>query len=57
MNAIFLTAFVGLVLAALFVALFIYQLDTRRFTSNERDSLMPLQEEGQRATKAPSTSR
>ncbi len=45
MNAILLTAFIGLVLATLFIVLFLYQLDSRRFSSNERESLMPLQDE------------
>ena len=45
MNALLLTAFIGLTLATLFVVLFLYQIDTRRFSSNERESLMPLQED------------
>lgn len=45
MNVLLLTAFIGLILATLFVVLFLYQLETRRFSSNERESLMPLQEE------------
>jgi hypothetical protein len=45
MNAILLTAFVGLVLATLFLVLFLYQLENRKFSSNERESLMPLQDE------------
>lgn len=45
MNALLVTAFIGLILAGLFVALFLYHLETRRFSSNERESLMPLQTE------------
>jgi cbb3-type cytochrome oxidase subunit 3 len=45
MNAILLTAFIGLVLATLFLVLFLYQLENRRYSSNERESLMPLQDE------------
>lgn len=52
MNAILLTAFIGLVLATLFIVLFLYQLDSRRFSSNERESLMPLQDEKTRPNSA-----
>jgi hypothetical protein len=45
MNAILLTAFIGLVLATLFIVLFLYQLESRKYSSNERESLMPLQTE------------
>lgn len=45
MNAILLTAFIGLVLATLFIVLFLYQIESRKFSSNERESLMPLQNE------------
>lgn len=45
MNVLLLTAFVGLVLATLFVLLFLYQVESRKFSSNERESLMPLQDE------------
>lgn len=45
MNALLVTAFIGLILAGLFVSLFLYHLETRRFSSNERESLMPLQNE------------
>lgn len=45
MNVILLTAFIGLVLAALFVALFLYQMECKKFSSNDRESLMPLQAE------------
>lgn len=45
MNVLLLTAFVGLVLATLFIVLFLYQVESRKFSSNERESLMPLQDE------------
>ncbi len=48
MNVLLLTVFIGLVFAALFVVMFLYQVSTRRFSGNERESLMPLQEEGVR---------
>ena len=53
MNALLLTAFIGLTLATLFVVLFLYQLDTRRYSSNERESLMPLQEDKTRPARPP----
>ncbi len=45
MNVLLLTVFIGLVFAALFITLFLYQAGNRRFSSNEREALMPLQEE------------
>ncbi len=45
MNVLLLTVFIGLVFAALFIVLFAYQLGTQRFSSHERESLMPLREE------------
>ncbi len=53
MNALLLTAFIGLVLATLFVVLFLYQMESRRFSSNERESLMPLQKEQTRPANLP----
>jgi len=44
-NALLLTAFIGLVLATLFIVLFLYHLESRKYSSNERESLMPLQDE------------
>lgn len=48
MNVLLLTAFIGLVLATLFVLLFLYQVESRKFSSNERESLMPLHDEQDR---------
>jgi hypothetical protein len=45
MNVLLLTSFIGLILAILFVVLFLYQMETRKFSSNERESLMPLQKD------------
>jgi hypothetical protein len=45
MNVLLLTVFIGLVFAALFVVMFLYQVSTRRFSGNEREALMPLQAE------------
>jgi cbb3-type cytochrome oxidase subunit 3 len=49
MNVLLLTGFIGLVLATLFVLLFLYQIESRKFSSNERESLMPLQDEQSRS--------
>ncbi len=48
MSVIPLTIFVSLMLAATFVALFWRENRYRRFASSERDSLLPLAEEGAR---------
>jgi len=45
MNVLLLTVFIGLVFAAFFITLFLYQASNRRFSSNEREALMPLREE------------
>ena len=43
MNVLLLTVFVGLVFACLFIVLFLYQLVDRRYSSSERESLLPLE--------------
>lgn len=48
MSAILLTAFIGVVLATLFIVLFLYQIESRKFSGNERESLMPLHDEQNR---------
>jgi len=52
MNVLLLTGFIGLVLATLFVLLFLYQIESHKFSSNERESLMPLQDEQSRSAKS-----
>ena len=49
MSVIPLTIFCSLLLAGLFVALFVLEQRRTRFTSAERDSLLPLAEEGSRS--------
>lgn len=43
MNVLLLTVFVGLIFACLFILLFLYQLAERRYSSSERESLLPLE--------------
>ena len=45
MSVIPLTIFFSLLLAGLFIALFVHEQRRRRFTSAEHDSLLPLAEE------------
>ena len=45
MNVLLLTVFVGLIFAALFIVLFLYQQSHRRYQSSERESLMPLEDD------------
>ena len=45
MSVIPLTVFFSLLLAGLFIALFVHEQGRRRFASTERDSLLPLAEE------------
>jgi hypothetical protein len=45
MSVIPLTIFFSLLLAGLFIALFVHEQRRRRFTSAERDSLLPLADE------------
>ena len=45
MSVIPLTIFFSLLLAGLFIALFVHDQHRRRFASAERDSLLPLAEE------------
>ncbi len=45
MSVIPLTVFFSLLLAGLFIALFVHEQRRRRFASAERDSLLPLAEE------------
>lgn len=45
MSVIPLTIFFSLLLAGLFIALFVHEQRRRRFTSAEHDSLLPLTEE------------
>lgn len=45
MSVIPLTVFFSLLLAGLFIALFVHEQRRRRFTSAEHDSLLPLAEE------------
>ncbi len=49
MSVIPLTVFFSLLLAGLFIALFVHEQRRRRFTSAEHDSLLPLAEETPRA--------
>ena len=49
MSVIPLTIFFSLLLAGLFIGLFAFQQRRRRFGSLERDSLLPLAEEGTHA--------
>lgn len=49
MNVLLLTIFVGVVLVAFFVVLFLHQSSGDRCPS-ERDALMPLEEENVRAS-------
>ncbi len=58
MSVIPLTVFFSLLLAGLFIALFVHEQRRRRFTSAEHDSLLPLAEEtpreaGRRAAPLP----
>lgn len=58
MSVIPLTIFFSLLLAGLFIALFVHEQRRRRFTSAEHDSLLPLAEEtpheaGRRANPLP----
>ncbi len=56
MSVIPLTIFFSLLLAGLFIALFVHEQRRRRFTSAEHDSLLPLAEETAReagGTRAP----
>ncbi len=53
MNVLLLTVFIGLVFAAFFLILFLYQTDNRRFSSHEREALMPLHEERTRPAVRP----
>ena len=48
MSVIPLTIFFSLLLAGLFIALFVHEQRRRRFTSAEHDSLLPLAEEAPR---------
>jgi hypothetical protein len=48
MSVIPLTIFFSLLLAGLFIALFVHEQRRRRFTSAEHDSLLPLAEETRR---------
>ena len=48
MSVIPLTIFFSLLLAGLFIALFVHEQRRRRFTSAEHDSLLPLAEETSR---------
>ncbi len=45
MNVLFLTVFVGLILVALALTFFAFTRRTSNWSSPERDSLMPLEEE------------
>lgn len=45
MNVLLLTVFVGLIFAALFIVLFLYQQSHRRYQSSERESLLPLEDD------------
>lgn len=45
MSVIPLTIFFSLLLAGLFIGLFVHEQHRRRFASTERDSLLPLAEE------------
>lgn len=45
MNVIVLTVFIGLVLVAFFIFLFLHQAASPRGASSGRDALLPLQEE------------
>lgn len=45
MNVLLLTVFVGLVFAALFIVLFLYQLSHRRYSSSEKEALLPLEDD------------
>ena len=45
MNVIFLTVFIGLILVGLALAFFAFTRKTSDWSSPERDSLMPLEEE------------
>lgn len=46
MNVILLTVFIGLILVGFFVAFFLNQRRNAVYSSPERDSLLPLEEEG-----------
>ena len=46
MNAILVTVFIGLILVVFFVAFFLNQRRNAAYSSPERDSLLPLEEEG-----------
>jgi len=46
MNAILLTVFIGFVLVSMFVVLFLRYRKNAPLSSPERDSLLPLEEEG-----------
>ncbi|RKX34554.1 MAG: hypothetical protein DRP71_06635 [Verrucomicrobia bacterium] len=46
MNVILLTVFIGLILVGFFVAFFLNQRRNTVYSSPERDSLLPLEEEG-----------
>ena len=46
MNVILLTVFIGLILVGFFVAFFLHQRRNAVYSSPERDSLLPLEEEG-----------
>ena len=46
MNVILLTVFIGLILVGFFVAFFLNQRRNAAYSSPERDSLLPLEEEG-----------
>jgi hypothetical protein len=53
MSVIPLTLFFSLLLAGLFIGLFVCEQRRRRFGSLERDSLLPLAEEGTTSSAAP----
>ena len=46
MNVILLTVFIGLILVGFFVAFFLNQRRNSVYSNPERDSLLPLEEEG-----------
>jgi hypothetical protein len=52
MSVIPLTIFFSLLLAGLFIALFVHEQRRRRFASAERDSLLPLADETPHAAQA-----
>jgi hypothetical protein len=55
MSVIPLTLFFSLLLAGLFIGLFVHEQRRRRFASSESDSLLPLADEQARVGGAPAT--